>query len=343
MKVVCVADAFITSKMMYDGIGSLLGPGDEMEVFFFGLPDVTEMRDVVKALEAGKRREIAVPEGLYEAVVDADLMVVHQCPVNEELFAHAPRLKAVMSCRGGTENIAIDEATRHGVIVSNNPAHNANAVAEYTVGLMLAETRNIVRSDKALREGIWRRTYPNSKAEIREMADMTVGIVGYGTIGRLVARKLSSFGCRILAYDLFINESEDFVTMVSLDELLRESDIVTLHARSDRALIGEKDFAMMKDNAYLINTARSYLVDSNAFQKAMDSGKLIGAAIDVFEKEPEIPGFYRKYDNITITSHRGGDTINSYKDAPKFAISNYLSFLNGEPLKFWVNKKELSA
>lgn len=328
---------------MYDGIGSLLGPGDEMEVFFFGLPDVTEMRDVVKALEAGKRREIAVPEGLYEAVVDADLLVVHQCPVNEELFAHAPRLKAVMSCRGGTENIAIDEATRHGVIVSNNPAHNANAVAEYTVGLMLAETRNIVRSDRALREGIWRKEYPNSRAEIRELSDMTVGIVGYGTIGKLVARKLSSFDCRILAYDLYVKEAEDYVELVSLEDLLRNSDIVTLHARSDGAVIGSKEFGMMKDNSYLINTARSYLVDPQAFKTAMDSGKLIGAAIDVFESEPDIPAFYREYDNITITSHRGGYTINSYKDAPKFAMSNYLSFLKGGPLRFWVNRKQLSA
>ncbi len=343
MNIVCVADAFIPPRMMNDGVGPFLGPEDELKVFSFGPEDVSEMRDVVKRLEAGGRKEFAVPDGLPEAMLDADLLIVHQCPVNEDLIRNAHRLKAILSCRGGTENIAIDEATERGVIVSNNPAHNANAVAEYTVGLILAETRNIARSDRALREGIWRKEYPNSRAEIRELSDMTVGIVGYGTIGKLVARKLSSFDCRILAYDLYVKEAEDYVELVSLEDLLRDSDIVTLHARADGAVIGSKEFGMMKDNSYLINTARSYLVDPQAFKAAMDSGKLIGAAIDVFESEPDIPAFYREYDNITITSHRGGYTINSYKDAPKFAMSNYLSFLKGGPLRFWVNRKQLSA
>lgn len=132
---------------------------------------------------------------------------------------------------------------------------------------------------------------------------------------------------------------EDYVTLVTMDELLEQSDIVTLHARTNGAIITEREFAKMKDHSYLINSARSYLVDSEAFRKALDSGKLLGAAVDVFETEPQIPDFYRKYDNITITNHRGGNTINSYKDAPVFAIRNYLAFKDGAELKFRVKRK----
>lgn len=344
MKVVCVGDAYITDDMMLNGVRPFLGENDSIEVFFFGNPDKTSMRDVAKAIEAGKREEIAIPDGLMDAVSEAELLIVHLCPVNRDLIENAPKLKAVMSCRGGLENLDVEAATEHNVIISNNPAHNANAVAEYTIGLILSETRNIARSHMALKMGTWRTVYPNTTTLIKEMTDMTVGIVGYGSIGRLVAYKLSVFGCRIIVADPFLkNCDEDYVTLVSMDELLQQADIVTLHARSNGAIMTEREFDMMKPNSYIINTARSYLVDPEAFQRAMDSGKLLGAAFDVFETEPVIPEFYRKYDNITITCHCGGLTINSYRDAPVYAIKNYLNYREGQAdLAFWVNRKQLS-
>ena len=300
MKTVCVGDAYITDEMMRNGLRPFLGEADSLEVFFFGDPDQTVMRDMAKFIEAGGREEIEVPEGLLEAVADADLLVVHLCPVTRRLIEAAPKLKAIMSCRGGLENIDVQAATDHNVIVSNNPAHNANAVAEFTIGLILAETRNICRSNYALKNGEWRKTYPNTATDIKEMTDMTVGIVGYGSIGRLVAYKLSVFGCRILVADPFLKEcKEDYVTLVPMDELLAQADIVTLHARSNGAVMTDREFGLMKQNSYLINTARPYLVDFEAFLRAMDSGKLLGAAFDVFETEPVIPEAYRKYDNIT--------------------------------------------
>ena len=249
-----------------------------------------------------------------------------------------------MSCRGGLENIDVQAATENGIIVSNNPAHNANAVAEFTIGLILSETRNICRSNFALKNGQWRKVYPNTTTTIKEMTEMTVGIVGYGSIGRLVAHKLSVFGCRIVVADPFVKECrEDYVTLVTLDELLAQSDIVTLHARSNGAVMTDREFGLMKQNSYLINTARPYLVDSDAFRRAMDSGKLLGAAFDVFETEPAIPEFYREYDNITITNHLGGYTINSYSDAPGYAIRNYLNYADGKSdLAFWVNRNQLA-
>lgn len=342
MKVVCVGDAYVTAKMMEEGVRPFLSDNDSLVVLFFGQDDRSAMRDVVKAIEAGKREEIAVPEGLFEAVADAELLIVHLCPVNRDLIEAAPKLKAVMSCRGGKENLDIEACTEHGIAVSNNPAHNANAVAEFTIGMILSETRNIARSNFAIRNGEWRKVYPNSATTIRELSDMTVGIVGYGSIGRLVARKLSVFGCRILVADPFAGSvDEEYAELVTMEELLMNSDIVTLHARSDRAIMGEREFALMKDHSYLINSARSYLVDSEAFIRAMDSGKLLGAAFDVFESEPRIPEFYLRYDNVTLTNHRGGDTINSYKDAPGFAIKNYLCWKNGGALAFRANEIKL--
>ena len=342
MNVVCVGDAYITPEMMESGVRAALQKNDSLTVLFFGEKDRRDMRDTVKAIEAGKREEIGMPAGLKEAVGDADLLIVHLCPVNRDLFDCAPNLKAIMSCRGGLENIDIDAATEAGVIVSNNPAHNANGVAEFTIGLILSETRNISRSNMALKRGEWRKIYPNTATTIRELTDMTVGIVGFGSIGRLVARKLSVFGCRILVSDPFLTSTGDFpVTLVPMDQLLAESDIVTLHARSDHAIMTDREFGLMKDHSYLINAARSYLVDPAAFQKAMDSGKLLGAAFDVFETEPSIPEFYLRYDNVTLTNHQAGDTINSFRDAPVAAIRNYLDYLSGGPLPFWVNKSKL--
>ena len=343
MKVVCIGDAYITDKMMVDGVTPFLGEGDSMEVFFFGERDKTAMRDIAKAIETGQRESVAIPQGLMEAVEDADLIVVHLCPINGNLIERAPKLQAIMRCRGGLENIDVQTATERGVIVSNNPAHNANAVAEFTVGMILSETRNIARSNMALKQGVWRTTYPNSATEIKEMTDMTVGIVGYGSIGRLVAYKLSVFGCKIIVADPFVKScSEDYVTLVTMDELLSTADIVTLHARSNGAIMTDREFGLMKQNSYLINSARSYLVDPEAFQRAMDSGKLLGAAFDVFETEPVIPQFYSKYDNVTLTNHLGGLTINSYCDAPAYAMKNYLNYKGGTAdLAFWVNRAQL--
>ncbi len=233
------------------------------------------------------------------------------------------------------ENLDVEAATERGIIISNNPAHNANAVAEYTLGLILCETRNICRSHFALKNGQWRKVYPNTASTIRELKDLTVGVVGFGSVGRLVAEKLHALGCRILVSDPFCKEAP--YSIVPLDELLQESDVVTLHARAKGVIIGERELEMLKPTAVLINTARAHLVDTLALKRSLDRGRPLSVALDVFDTEPDIPGFLREYDNVTITSHRAGDTINSYKDAPAFAMDNYLGFLEGKPLRFRVN------
>ena len=335
MKIVCVGDAFITPDMMREGVAPFLKAEDSLEVIFWGQEDREAMRETARLLETGHRDSLPIPALLPEAVKDADLLIVHLCPVTGSLLDNAPRLKAVLSCRGGVENLDVEAATERGIIISNNPAHNANAVAEYTLGLILCETRNICRSHFALKNGQWRKVYPNTASTIRELKDLTVGVVGFGSVGRLVAEKLHALGCRILVSDPFCKEAP--YSIVPLDELLQESDVVTLHARAKGVIIGERELEMLKPTAVLINTARAHLVDTLALKRSLDRGRPLSVALDVFDTEPDIPGFLREYDNVTITSHRAGDTVNSYKDAPAFAMDNYLGFLEGKPLRFRVN------
>lgn len=335
MKIVCVGDAYITPDMMREGVAPFLKAEDSLEVLFWGQEDREAMRETARLLETGHRDSLPIPALLPEAVKDADLLIVHLCPVTGSLLDNAPALKAVLSCRGGTENLDVEAATERGIIISNNPAHNANAVAEYTLGLILCETRNICRSHFALKNGQWRKVYPNTASTIRELKDLTVGVVGFGSVGRLVAEKLHALGCRILVSDPFCKEAP--YSIVPLDELLQASDVVTLHARAKGVIIGERELEMLKPTAVLINTARAHLVDTLALKRSLDKGRPLSVALDVFDTEPDIPGFLREYDNVTITSHRAGDTINSYKDAPAFAMDNYLGFLEGKPLRFRVN------
>ena len=342
MKVVCVGDAYITPCMMREGVSPFLKARDELEVLFFGEEDREQMRQTVRLLETGHRDRLPLPSGLLDAVQDAELLIVHLCPVTKPLLNAAPKLKAVLSCRGGQENLDVEAATERGIIVSTNPAHNANAVAEYTLGLILCETRNIARSHFALKNGEWRKVYPNTESAIHELKDLTVGIVGFGSVGRLVGAKLRALGCRILFSDPYCPDlSQEGCEKVSLDRLLELSDVVTLHARADKAIIGERELELLKPTAVLVNTARAHLIDTGALRRSLDKGRPLSVALDVFDTEPDIPDFLRGYDNVTITSHRAGDTINSYKDAPAFAINNYLDYLEGNPLQFWVNKGSL--
>ena len=143
MKILCVGDAYVTSQMMLEGVKPCLTEDDTIEVLFFGEENRTDMRDTVKAIESMKREEITVPQDLYDAISDCEVLIVHLCPVTRKLLGQAKKLKAILSCRGGVENIDVAAANEKNIIITTNPAHNANAVAEYTIGLLICETRNI--------------------------------------------------------------------------------------------------------------------------------------------------------------------------------------------------------
>ncbi len=312
MKCIVVGDVFISEKIMEEACKEKYGT---VKSFFFGSKNRKEMREVVKKIEAGE--EIEIPEGLSDELKDADAVMVHLCPLPSKILSEAKKLKIIYCNRGGRENIGETD-----IEVLTNPAHNANAVAEYTIGLILNELRNIGRSNEALRRGIWREEYPNSK-DIKELSSMTVGIIGYGNVGKLVHDKLKGFGCNILICTI---ESDN------LEEVLSNSDVVTIHIRSKEktAIITKTELQKMKKSAYLINTARSYVVNTDDLYEALKNKIICGAAIDVFDIEP-LPKNYKllELDNITLTNHRGGDTTNSYTDSPKAMISQKYPQLSG--------------
>lgn len=348
MKCVAVGDIFITPEMMRDGIKKYEELFDTCQYFYFGTKDRKTMRDVVKIIEHGGREECELPEGLIEAVQDADVLMVHLCPVTREMLSHTKKLKYILCNRGGVENVDIEAATEKKILVMSNPAHNANAVAEFTIGLIFNEIRNISRAHYALKHGEWREKYPNS-GSIIELKDLTVGIVGFGNIGNLVCEKLSGFGCQILINSLREPEHTnqrinwDKVRFVDLDTLIMESDIISLHVRSEEntVLFGIREFELMKRTAYFINTSRSCFVDYAALYKALSVQKIKGAAIDVFSEEPCTENPFLGLDNITLTNHRAGDTLNAYKDSPEMMLAELASWISEKVTpKFLVNRAD---
>lgn len=303
-----------------------------------------ETRNVVRQMETlGHRAFIPTGEEL-DRIRDAGVLMTHLYTVPSEVFEAAKDLRYILSARGGLENIDLAAAKRHGVRVIHCPAHNAIAVAEYTIGLMLAESRNIARAHRGLMDGAWIEAYPDTLA-IPELRGSTVGIVGFGTIGRLVAERLRVFGAKILVCDPFLPEAEIAAAgcaPVAMEELLRQSVFVTLHGRvkpGDPPIIGRDELALMRGDAFLINTARAMLVDMDALYDALRARDIMGAALDVFPAEP-LPKDYKflSLDNVTLTNHRGGDTINSYIKAPELLAEQLNELLSTGNTRFLVRQ-----
>lgn len=349
MKFSAVADIFLKEDYYLDALKKY--PGYEcLGVPYFGVPDRTEMRKIVHAIETRGSEACDPPAELWDLIEETEVLMVHLCPVSEKLLDRAKNLKLILVNRGGTENVNVEAATARGIPVLSNPAHNANAVAEFTVGLMIAETRNIARGHSALMNGEWRERFPNSGV-IFELVNQTVGLIGFGTIARLVAKKLQGWDVDIVVYDPYVPDNDPDLAKyncrkVELSELMKTSDLISLHARASggRPLLCAEELSLMKPSAYLFNTARSYLVDYDALYEILRDGKIRGAALDVFESEPIKPDHkLLTLDNVTLTNHRGGDTVNSYSDSPAMLLCEAEKYFAGDygSVRFWKNKNEI--
>lgn len=252
-------------------------------------------------------------EELLTVVGDIDGVVVGVDTWNEEIFAHAPKLRAMARFGVGVDNIDLAAAKAHGIQVTNAKGMNSNPVAELTVGLILSTLRNVPAFNASIREGKWDRFMG------RDLAGMTVGLLGFGDIAQRVAKKLSGFDVSICAYDLYPNlekARELNVEMVSMEETLHRADVVCMHLPSlpsTHHIMDARTFGMMKDGSYFINTARGALVDETALAQALRSGKLTAAAIDVFDQEPvrrDNPLF--ALPNLFATPHTAAETYDTY-------------------------------
>ncbi|MBN2395519.1 MAG: 2-hydroxyacid dehydrogenase, partial [Candidatus Atribacteria bacterium] len=256
-----------------------------------------------------------------------------------------PHLEFIGVLRGGWENIDLAAASKRRIPVSNSPGRSADAVADFTIGLMLCESKNIVRSSIALREGLWKQKYSN-KDFLSNMKGQTIGLVGFGQIGSRVAKRLSGFEVNILVYDPYISTEvikNAGCEPTDLTTLLKQSDIVSLHYRynkGDKSLISSHELSYMKPTAYIINTARGGLVDSDALYKVLKERKIGGAALDVYEKEP-IPTNYPFFEleNVTLTPHLAGHSLNSLTAPFEILGKEIERFLKNEPLHFIKNQE----
>jgi D-3-phosphoglycerate dehydrogenase len=236
-----------------------------------------------------------------DALKQADAILCgNELCVNDQLFARAPRVAAIAKLGVGLDNVDIDAASRHGAIVFNTPGANNQAVADHTLALILSLARNIRYCDQSLRQKRWEHTQIMGV----EIWQKTIGIIGLGVIGRCVALRAKGFGMRIVAHDLFWPSEfadEQGIEKVSLDKLLRVSDIVTIHVpltAVNKGMINAQTLKLMKPTALLINTARGGIVREADLYQALKNGELAGAGIDVFEQEPPTESPLLELDNV---------------------------------------------
>jgi D-3-phosphoglycerate dehydrogenase len=270
---------------------------------------------------------------LLPALADADAVLVRSATrIDAEALAAAPRLSVVARAGIGLDNVDVAAATARGVLVVNAPAANIVSAAEHAVALLLAVARHLPAADAALKSGEWKR----SRFTGVEVAGKTVGVVGLGRIGLLVAQRLSAFGTRLLAYDPYVQPARAAqlgVRLVDLDELLAESDFVTIHLPKTPdtvGLIGARELALAKPGVRIVNAARGGLVDEEALADALRSGQVGGAGLDVFATEPTTDSPLFGLPGVVVTPHLGASTVEAQDKAGLAVARSVRLALQGE-------------
>lgn len=289
---------------------------------------------------------------LIERTAGVDVLIVEADHVPGELFVARPEIRIVASCRGDPVNIDIVAATAAGVPVVHAPGRNAEAVADLAVGLIYAVVRGIVRADADVRAGRWidegRIAYQRFQG--REIASLVVGLVGCGAVGRAAARRLSALGATVLAFDPYAGAEEVRAAgaeLVSLEEVLDRSDIVSIHAplnASTRDLLGAEQLARMKHGSFLVNSARFGIVSEEPLLEALRSGRLAGAAFDHFPNEfLAVDHPLVAMPNVVLTPHIGGSTSETIDLQTSLVAGGITSLLSGAEPENVMNPEAVAA
>ncbi|MBC5689518.1 2-hydroxyacid dehydrogenase [Mediterraneibacter sp. NSJ-55] len=283
-------------------------------------------------------------EELLEEIKDANIVISHISAISTKAVNSAKNLEAVCIMRSGVENVNVENAAKRGIKVVNAPGRLAVPVSEFTVGLMIAEMKNIARSHQRMQAGNFKDGFSNSEYSVN-LKGKKIGLVGCGMVGSRVAKIMKAFEAEVLIYDPYM--SDDAIRKMGyepkeLNELCKEADVISIHFRltpETKGLIGKEQFALMKPGSYLINTARAGLVDEEAMMDALINKKIAGAGLDVFHQEPlEADNPLLKMDNVTITGHLAGhcaDIFQMTTDIMMHALDHY--FQTGEWIQV-VNK-----
>lgn len=344
MKIVSISDLLIPKEYIENAFYVLDKFDIKQEVIEWEMKSLEELQKINILIEKHGSENYELPRYILKAVKDADIVVSHFCPISKKLIDYAKKIKLIGVFRKGYENINIKYATQNNILVMNTLGRNSNAVADFTVGLILAECRNIARGHMALKNGKWLKEFPNSES-IPDLASKKVGIVGLGNIGLEVAKRLEGFGAKLIGYDPYVKDMLLPIKVVGLEELMRESDIVTLHiplTDKTKNLINKDLIGLMKPNAYLINTSRAGIVDEDALYNSLKSKRIMGAALDVFNIEPTGKDYpIVNLENITVTPHLAGSTKDSFMNSPVLLFSEIAKVLNGGSSLNFVNKEIL--
>ncbi|MHC1566990.1 MAG: phosphoglycerate dehydrogenase [Candidatus Syntropharchaeia archaeon] len=281
---------------------------------------------------------------LIERIGNYDALIVRSdTKVTGDVIEAARRLKVIGRAGVGVDNIDVDAATEKGIIVLNAPEGNMVSAAEHTIAMLLSLSRKIPQADRSLREKKWERR----KFMGVEIMDKVLGIIGLGRIGYEVARRAQGIGMRVIAYDPFISSQraeELGVPLVSFEELLKNSDYISIHTpltKETKDLIGNEEFELMKDGVRIINCARGGIVNENALIDAIKKGKVAGAALDVFEKEPPYETQHGErlleLEEVIVTPHLGASTEEAQVNVAITVAEQVLCALKNEPVKNAVN------
>jgi glyoxylate reductase len=306
-------------------------PGDAIE----RIAAVADLTNVAGQLRPQLLAALAEAEGL---------LCSNHTPVDDELFDAAPRLRVISQFGVGYDRADIQEATARGIAISNTPDVLTDAVADLTLGLMLAASRRIPAYDRFVRSGEWgKRSGPPNGFDLR---GKVLGIVGFGRIGRAVAARGSVFGLQILFHDVFTNPgSGEDARYRTLDSLLQQADIVSMHTNLDatsRHIISDRELRLMKPAAWIINTSRGPVIDEPALAAALHAGVIAGAALDVMEVEPLPDGApMLAAPNTILTPHIASGTVETIAAMRELCLQNFINGLSGKRPPAVVNPEAL--
>ncbi len=307
----------------------------------FGIQKLLEAPDVEVVQKPGLSPSDLLAEiGEYDA-----LLVRSQTQVTAEVLAAAKKLKAVGRAGVGVDNININAATEAGIVVINAPDGNTISTAEHSFAMLMALARNIPQAHKKLTDGTWDR----KSFQGVELNDKTLGIIGMGRIGSEVAKRAKAFNMKVIGFDPFLTEERAKklgVISGTVEDIIREADFITVHTpltKETRHLISTDQFAKMKDGVRIINCARGGIIDEKALYEAILTGKVAGAALDVFEQEPPVDNPLIGLPQVVVTPHLGASTVEAQENVAIDVSEELLKILRGEPFKNAVNLPSIPA
>ncbi|MED1644695.1 phosphoglycerate dehydrogenase [Brevibacillus agri] len=307
----------------------------------FGIQQLLDAEDV----EVVRKTNLS-PAELIEVIGDYDALLVRsQTQVTAEVLAAGKNLKAVGRAGVGVDNIDIAAATQAGIPVINAPDGNTISTAEHSFAMLMAVARNIPQAHKKLVDGTWDR----KSFQGVELNKKVLGVIGMGRIGSEVAKRAKAFGMSVMGYDPFMTEERAQkmgVIHATVDEICRQADFITVHTpltKETRHIISTREFAKMKEGVRLINCARGGIIDEKALYEAITSGKVAGAALDVFEEEPPVDNPLVGLPQVVTTPHLGASTVEAQENVAVDVSEEILKVLRGEPFKNAVNLPSIPA